>query len=104
MIWCMLDDRTLADLAAKFRRFAENEAPKAPLYARLAQAVADDPAVLALAARARAGQPAPNLLFAAVQSHLLRTVRGLPLLRPVAVRSRCGIRPRLAKTRLPVIR
>ena len=72
MIWCMLDDRTLADLAAKFRRFAENEAPKAPLYARLAQAVADDPAVLALAARARAGQPAPNLLFAAVQRHLLR--------------------------------
>ena len=72
MIWCMLDDRTLADLAAKFRRFAENEAPKAPLYGRLAQGVADDPAVLELAARAGAGQPAPNLLFAAVQSHLLR--------------------------------
>lgn len=60
------------DLAEQFRAFARLEArPTSPLYATLAEAVADDAALLALAARARPGQPAPNLLLAAVQALLL---------------------------------
>ena len=67
----MTADRTLEDLAAKFRRFAAHEAPKAPLYVRLAAAIAEDREMLVLASHARAGQPVPNLLFAAVQDRLL---------------------------------
>jgi hypothetical protein len=53
-----------------------------PLYAALAQAVAQDTELLALAGVARAGQPVPNLLFAAV--HLLlagEPTKGDPLAR-----------------------
>src|SRR5215218_1913808 len=61
--------RTLAD---RFACFALEEChDSSPLYERLALGVADDPAMLALAAYARPGQPTPNLLFAAVQYLLL---------------------------------
>ena len=42
------------------------------LYARLSAGVLEDPELLALAATAPAGQPPPNLLFAAVHYLLLR--------------------------------
>lgn len=42
-----------------------------PLYARLAAAAAEDDELLAIAARARPGQPSANLLFAAVHYHVL---------------------------------
>lgn len=61
-----------AGLAETFRDFARREAlPTSPLYATLADAVAGDEALLALAARARPGQPRPNMLFAAVHALLL---------------------------------
>jgi hypothetical protein len=61
-----------AGLAETFRDFARREAlPTSPLYATLADAIADDEALLALAARARPGQPRPNMLFAAVHALLL---------------------------------
>src|SRR5437764_590450 len=61
-----------ATLARIFTAFAEREAQRSsPLYERLARGVAVDPAVLALAAHARPGQPVPNLLFAAVHYLLL---------------------------------
>lgn len=43
-----------------------------PLYEQLALGVADDAGLRALAARARANQPQPNILFAAVHFLLLR--------------------------------
>ena len=59
-----------ASLSAAFTRFAEHECRGvSPLYETLAAAVAQDLEFLAVAGAARAGQPAPNLLFAAV--HLL---------------------------------
>ncbi len=58
-------------LSARFAHFAAETAGTSPLYAALSAGVAGDPAVLAVAAAARPGQPPPNLLFAAVQ-HLLR--------------------------------
>ena len=51
-----------------FERFAELEARgSSPLYETLALGVADDEALLALAEEVPDDQPAPNLLFAAVQ-------------------------------------
>ncbi len=62
----------LAPPAERFARFGAEECrDTAPLYAALAAGVAADLAVLALAAAAPPGQPAPNLLFAAVQDLLL---------------------------------
>jgi hypothetical protein len=62
----------LVQLAARFRTFAGTEAEESsPLYHRLALAVADDPDLLALAARARSGQPPANLLLGAVHFLLL---------------------------------
>ena len=59
-----------ASLSAAFISFAEHECRGvSPLYETLAAAVARDPELLALAGAARAGQPVPNLFFAAV--HLL---------------------------------
>lgn len=43
-----------------------------PLYAHLAEGIGGDPALRALAARAREGQPHPNMLLAAVHFLLLR--------------------------------
>lgn len=63
-------------LAAQFTRFARLETPGAsPLYTRLAFGVAKDADLLALAARGRTEQPAPNLLFAAVHLLLLGGVQ-----------------------------
>jgi hypothetical protein len=59
-------------LAHRFERFAQRECHVSPLYERLARGIAQDPEVLSIAAHARAGQPAPNLLLAAVHYLLLR--------------------------------
>lgn len=58
-----------SELAAQFRRFADVECQRSPLYRTLAQAIADDPSLLALAAKATS-TPIPNLFLASVH-HLL---------------------------------
>lgn len=59
-------------LAEKFRMFAEVECKESsPLYYHLSLAIADDAEILKIAGYANAGQPVPNLLFAAVQYTLL---------------------------------
>jgi hypothetical protein len=68
-------------LAERFRRFATVECRGAsPLYERLALAVAEDAELLALAAHAPPGQPAPNLFLAAAH-WLLHRERGAPAAR-----------------------
>ena len=64
------------ELGAAFERFAGVEAPdlESPTYAELAAGVAEDGELLALAAHRRQGQPAPNMLFGAVQYLLLQGV------------------------------
>lgn len=70
----------IEDLSRRFRDFAERECPAvSPLYEALAGTIAEDPEILALASRARPGQPPPNMLFAAVQSLLLSAHRDDPL-------------------------
>lgn len=65
-----MTDRT--QLAETFRRFADQQAAGlSPLYATLSGAVARTPELLDLAAGTRPGQPAPNMLLAAVH-HILR--------------------------------
>ncbi|HZQ38994.1 MAG TPA: DUF2332 domain-containing protein [Dehalococcoidia bacterium] len=65
--------RTPAELARRFRLFAEHECHgRSPLYERLSYAIAEDGELLRLAAEARQGQPVPNLLFGAVHFLLLR--------------------------------
>jgi hypothetical protein len=60
-------------LARRFRRFAEAECRGvSPLYEHLALSIAADHELLALAADAAQGQPAPNLLLAAVHFLLLK--------------------------------
>jgi hypothetical protein len=62
--------------AQRFERFAEQECRGvSPLYERLSLGIAADPELLALAAHAGAGQPAPNLLLAAVHFLLLKGAR-----------------------------
>lgn len=69
----MADTPTLSDIAGQFRRFAAREATGiSPIYAHLAEHVADDDTILTLSARTRADQPRPNMLFAAVQDMLQR--------------------------------
>jgi hypothetical protein len=54
-------------LADTFRAFASGQAAgNSPLYAHLAEVIAESPDLLALADAARAGQPRPNLLLGAV--------------------------------------
>ena len=60
------------DLAAAFRRFAEEDCSgrvgsPSPLYEHLSLRIADDPELLRLAAAARDEQPAPMALLASVQ-------------------------------------
>ncbi len=64
------------ELGAEFDRFARVEAPAldSPTYAALAAGVAGDDELLALAALRQPGQPAPNMLFGAVQYLLLQGV------------------------------
>jgi len=54
-----------------FRHFAEMTREQAPLYAALSARVADDSALLAMAAVGEKRHPPPNLLFGAVQFLLL---------------------------------
>lgn len=62
-----------AGLAERFRRFARQEcAGLSPLYEALSLRIAEDDFLLSLAARSRPGQPPANMLFAAVQTCLLR--------------------------------
>ncbi len=69
-------------LSEVFLRFAARECRGvSPLYQALARGVAADPWLLALAARAGAGQPPPNMLFAAVHALLLEGARDDPLAR-----------------------
>ena len=65
-----------SDLSAVFEQFACVEAPDldSPTYAELAAGVAGDGELLALAAGRQRGQPAPNMLFGAVQYVLLQGV------------------------------
>jgi hypothetical protein len=64
-------DRTPAALATAFRVFAEDARDTAPLYHLLSPLIADDAALLGLAAETRLGQPPPNMLFAAAHYLLL---------------------------------
>ncbi len=66
----------LKDLSAEFHRFARVEAPdlESAMYAELSYGVSLDDELLALASRKRSRQPAPNMLFAAVQYLLLSGV------------------------------
>ena len=68
-----LDAPTAARYRDVFHRFARIEAPDlaSPLYAELSYGVSLDPELLDLAAQKRKRQPAPNMLFAAVQYLLL---------------------------------
>jgi hypothetical protein len=62
----------LDQLSATFRRYAEQEVgERAPLYVPICNGIAGDPDLLAIAAEAQPGQPAPNLLLAAVHDLLL---------------------------------
>ncbi len=63
-------------LRAIFRAYADVDFPTsgAPLYAAIADRLADDEELLMLAATTREGQPPPNLLFAAVHYLLLSDV------------------------------
>jgi len=54
-------------LSERFRLFAETECQdSSPLYAALCQGIAQDEALLDIAARSAPGQPVPNLLLASV--------------------------------------
>ncbi len=68
-----LDAPTAAHYRDVFHRFARVEAPDlaSPMYAELCYGVSLDRELLELAAQKRRRQPAPNMLFAAVQYLLL---------------------------------
>ena len=68
-----LDAPTAARYRDVFHRFARVEAPDlaSPLYAELSYGISLDHELLELAAQKRRRQPAPNMLFAAVQYLLL---------------------------------
>lgn len=56
-----------AELSEQFHAFAGPECREtSPLYCSLTEAIASDAEILNIASQARAGQPVPNLLFAAV--------------------------------------
>jgi hypothetical protein len=67
-------DPQIEAVAQRFKTFGLIECRDygAPFYERLALAVAEDPEILGLAIHTRPGQPAPNLLFGAVQFLLLQ--------------------------------
>lgn len=69
------EDAELHALSERFKAFAESECRGySPLYEHLAQGIAADEEILALASHCRRGQPAPNLFLAAVHFLLLRGV------------------------------
>ncbi len=56
------------ELGAWFKRFGRVEArATSPVYERLCEGIAQDESLLAIAARVRPGQPAPNLFLGVVQ-------------------------------------
>ena len=61
----------MRDVAAAFEWYADWASDVSPLYERLAETAADDPALLDVAAEAADGQPPPQLLLAAVHALLL---------------------------------
>jgi hypothetical protein len=67
------EQHDVESLARFFRYFGEVETPRldAPVYTAYSLGVAEDPELLALAARVQPSQPAPNVLYAAVQDLLL---------------------------------
>lgn len=64
---------SVEEVSERFRRFAESECRDySPLYERLCYGIAADREVMELTLATRAGQPLPNMLFAAVHYLLLR--------------------------------
>ncbi|MFJ7666208.1 DUF2332 domain-containing protein [Lysinibacillus sp. NPDC097195] len=62
----------ISTLSKQFRTFAQNECRNSsPLYEYLAMQIAEDEALLLIASKRASGQPAPNLLFAAVHYLLM---------------------------------
>lgn len=62
------------DIAEQFAWYADWAEDVSPLYERLARGTVEDSALLEIAAEASDGQPAPQLLLAAVHALLLRGV------------------------------
>ncbi len=62
---------TPSEVAERFRRFAAIECDRSPLYRRLAEGIAEDADLVALAGRTAPGQPVPNMLLAAAHDLLL---------------------------------
>ncbi|OPA77415.1 hypothetical protein BVG16_13220 [Paenibacillus selenitireducens] len=62
----------IADISQRFKQFSQRECEgSSPLYALLANRIAEDNEILQLAACSRANQPIPNLFLAAVHYLLL---------------------------------
>ena len=61
----------MQELAAQFRRFADQECTEDPLYVALCHAIADDESLLALMRHAPPTQVRPNLLLAALHERVL---------------------------------
>jgi hypothetical protein len=73
-------DRDRAGLARVFRYFGEVETPRldSRVYTAYSLGVAEDPELLDLVAQVDPGQPAPNVLYAAVQDLLFENPTGSP--------------------------
>lgn len=71
-----MTSKSLSDLRTAFRRFAQVEARDlaSPMYEELAYGVSKDDDLLEIASQTNKYQPAPNMLFAAVQYLLLRGI------------------------------
>lgn len=78
--------RDARGLARYFRYFGEVETPRlqSPVYTAFSLGVAEDEDLLALAARVHPGQPAPNVLYAAVQDLLLEAPERTATVRELA--------------------
>jgi len=61
----------LATWAARYRQFAAQECPQQPLYVAICEAIAADPALLALHAEIPPTQARPNLLLAVLHDAVL---------------------------------
>ena len=74
-------------LSRIFRYYAEIETPRmnSPVYTEYCTEVAADRELLSLASQINRGQPAPNILFAAVQDLLLEDPEASPEARALAV-------------------
>src|SRR3954470_23583555 len=77
-------------VAGGYRRFAEIEARRSPLYAEWAAGVAADEEILHWLARLPRGKRQPNLLFAAVRL-LAGTPSGFPAFRDVLAARRAEV-------------